>query len=64
MLERSAISGSIVGTMWNIVIGIIFVIGGLSGKMALIGTNSGGLLALLGAGLIAWGIVQKVRTPR
>lgn len=50
--------------MWNIVIGIIFVIGGLSGKMALIGTNSGGLLALLGAGLIAWGIVQKVRTPR
>ena len=50
--------------MWNIIIGIVFVIGGLSGKLALLGTNSGGLLALLGAGLIVWGIVQTVRARK
>lgn len=50
--------------MWNIIIGIVFVIGGLTGKLALIGTNSGPLLALLGGGLIVWGIVQMVRARR
>ena len=47
--------------MWNIVIGLIFLIGGLSGKLALIGTNSGGAIAVVGAGLLVWGIVQMVR---
>ena len=50
--------------MWNIIIGIVFVIGGLTGKLALIGTNSGPLLAALGAGLIVWGGVQMVRARR
>lgn len=44
--------------MGNIIIGIIFIIGGLSGNLALIGTNSGSALAALGAGLLIWGIVQ------
>jgi hypothetical protein len=48
-------------TMWNIIIGIVFIIGGLSGKLALIGTNSGGGLALFGGGLIVWGIIQMVK---
>lgn len=50
--------------MWNIIIGIVFVIGGLTGKLALLGTNSGGLLALLGGGLIGWGVVQMIRAKR
>lgn len=42
----------------NIIIGIVFIIGGLSGQLVLIGTNSGGLLAGLGVGLIIWGIIK------
>jgi hypothetical protein len=42
----------------NIIVGIIFIIGGLSGKLALIGTNSGGLLAVLGVGLVIWGVFK------
>ncbi len=47
--------------MWNIIIGIAFIIGGLSGKIALRGTDSGGAIAALGGGLVIWGIVQMVR---
>jgi hypothetical protein len=47
--------------MWNIIIGLIFLIGGLSGKLALIGTNSGVALAVVGGALIIWGITQVVR---
>jgi predicted phage tail protein len=47
--------------MWNIIIGIIFVIGGLSGKLVLRGTDSSGALALIGVGLAIWGIVQLTR---
>ncbi len=44
--------------MGNIIFGIIFIIGGLSGKLSLRGTDSGPALAALGAGLLIWGIVQ------
>jgi len=44
--------------MWNIIFGIIFIIGGLSGKMALIGTRSSGALVVIGVILLIWGIVQ------
>lgn len=44
--------------MINIIIGLVMVIGGLSGKLALKGTNSGGALAALGAALIAWGVLR------
>jgi hypothetical protein len=47
--------------MIKIIIGVVFIVGGLSGKMALIGTNSGNALAVLGAVLIAWGIFNIVR---
>ena len=47
--------------MWNILIGIVFIIGGLSGRMALIGTNSGLALTAIGAGLVVWGLVQVSR---
>ena len=48
--------------MWNIIIGIVFVVGGLTGKLALIGTNSGEALAVVGAGLFIYGIVQVVKS--
>ncbi len=47
--------------MWNIIIGILFIAGGLSGQLALRGTDSGGALAAVGGGLVIWGIVQLVK---
>jgi hypothetical protein len=44
--------------MWNIIIGGAFIIGGLSGKMALRGTESSIGIAVVGAGLVVWGIFQ------
>jgi membrane-bound ClpP family serine protease len=40
--------------MFKIIIGIIMVVGGLSGKLVLVGTQSGVALAVLGAALIVW----------
>jgi predicted phage tail protein len=50
--------------MFNIIIGLVFVIGGLSGKLALRGFNSPELLAAIGAVMIVWGITQVVRRHR
>ena len=47
--------------MVKIIIGIIMVAGGLSGKLVLIGTQSGAALAVLGVAMIAWGVVRIVR---
>ena len=46
--------------MGNIIIGIIMIIGGLSGKLVLIGTESGVALAALGAGLALFGVFRMV----
>lgn len=45
----------------NILFGIVFIVGGLSGKLALRGTESGPALAAVGMGLLIWGAVQVVR---
>ena len=42
--------------MGKIIFGIIFIIGGLSGDMVLVGTDSSGLLVLVGVVLVIWGI--------
>ncbi len=52
-LERSVI---------NIILGIIFIIGGLSGSLALRGTGSGGALAVVGGLMVAWGVFKMMRT--
>ena len=44
--------------MRKIVFGLIFVFGGLSGKLTLIGTHSGTALAVVGALYIVWGLTQ------
>jgi|GEM_PF-1080229 len=46
--------------LFNIIIGIVFVIGGATGKMALIGTNSPTALAVVGGGIFLWGVKQLV----
>ena len=50
--------------MWNIIIGILMIIAGLSGKFALIGTSSSKGLAAVGAAVLVWGIVQVTRGRR
>jgi hypothetical protein len=45
----------------NIIIGVVFIIGGLTGKLALIGTHSGGALAVVGIGLVGLGIFRMTR---
>lgn len=47
--------------MISIIIGIIFIIGGLSGKLVLMGTQSGVALAVLGGVLVVLGIIRIVR---
>src|SRR5450759_4635036 len=47
--------------MWKIIIGVIFIIGGLSGQMVLRFTNSSEALTIVGAGLVVWGIVEIIR---
>lgn len=47
--------------MWNIVIGIIFIIGSLSGHLVLRGTNSSGALLVVGIGLVIWGVVSVAK---
>jgi hypothetical protein len=44
--------------MGNIIFGAIMIIGGLSGQLVLIGTNSSGALIAVGIGLVIWGFVQ------
>jgi len=41
-----------------LLIGIIFIVGGASGEMALRGTGSGLALAVVGVGLCIWGGIQ------
>lgn len=50
--------------MFNIIVGTLFLIGGLSRKLALIGFNNPDLLAAVGAVMIAWGISQVRRDRR
>jgi hypothetical protein len=52
------------GGILNIIIGIALIVGGLSGHRALIGTNSGGALAVIGACLIGLGIFRIARSRR
>src|SRR5438034_5783517 len=49
--------------MSSLIIGVIFIVGGLSGQLALVGTNSGTALAVVGALLVARGI-YRIRKQR
>jgi len=45
----------------NIVIGVIFIIGGLTGRLALVGTHSGPGLAVVGVILVVVGLPRLAR---
>jgi hypothetical protein len=42
----------------KIILGVVFIIGGLSGKLVLIGTQSGIALAAVGVVLVLWGLAR------
>jgi len=50
--------------MAKIIIGGIFIVGGLSGKLVLIGTDSGIALAVVGVIMVIWGIARLASTKR
>ncbi len=50
--------------IFNIIIGVVFIVGGLTGKLALLGTQSGMALAIFGVVLIALGIFRMTRGAR
>jgi len=50
--------------MLSIILGLVMVIGGLTGKLVLRGTESGGALAVLGGVLIAWGLYRVVSAKK
>jgi hypothetical protein len=52
------------GGIINIVIGLVFIGGGLSGALALRGTNSGPLLAMIGVGLVIYGVYRLWKTAK
>jgi len=45
----------------NIIVGIVFIVGGLAGKLVMVGTNSGVALAGLGLVLVILGIWRLTR---
>ena len=49
------------GGIFNIVIGLAMLAAGLSGKFALLGTNSSGALAVIGAAVAAFGIYRSIK---
>ena len=60
----AAVEEGTMGGIINIVIGLVLLVGGLSGQLVFRGTDSGPLLAVLGAGLILYGGYQFWRTTR
>ena len=49
--------------MSSIILGLVFIVGGLSGTLALVGTNSGTALAVVGVLLVGRGI-WRIRKQR
>ena len=60
----AAIEEGTMGGIINIIIGLVLLVGGLSGQLVFRGTDSGPLLAVLGAGLILYGGYRFWRTTR
>jgi len=50
--------------MWNIIIGLVMIIGGATRKLSLRGTSSSIALVVLGVVLLGWGIYSKVRRKK
>jgi hypothetical protein len=44
--------------MAKIIIGIVMIVGGATGKLVLIGTNSSAALVVLGVVMVVWGVFR------
>ena len=49
--------------MSSVIVGLVFIAGGLSGQLALVGTNSGTALAVVGVLILGRGI-YRIRKQR
>jgi len=49
--------------MSSVIVGLVFIAGGLSGQLALVGTNSGTALAVVGVLIVGRGI-YRIRKQR
>ena len=47
--------------VFNIIIGLVFIVGGLSGHLVMIGTQSGVALAALGAVNVGLGVFRAIK---
>jgi hypothetical protein len=47
--------------IWNVIFGLAFMAGGLSGKLVLLGTQSSQAAAVVGGLMAAWGASQLYR---
>jgi len=52
------------GGILNVVIGLVCIVGGLTGHLRLVGTDSGPLLAGIGAVLVLWGGYRIYRSRK
>jgi hypothetical protein len=50
--------------VWNLIIGVLAILAGLSGRFTLIGTHSSTALYVVGACIAALGVYQLVRNAR
>jgi hypothetical protein len=60
--ESDQLRGKLMRGLISIVIGVIFIWGGLSGNLALRGTKSGPALAVVGIFLVGLGIYRIAKT--
>jgi hypothetical protein len=58
---RPAVESSAMRGIISIIIGIIFIAGGLSGNLTLVGTHNGKGLAVAGGVMILIGIIRLAR---
>ena len=47
--------------IFNIVLGGVFIVGGLTGNLALRGTDSSGAIVIVGVGLVLYGLYRIVK---
>ncbi len=50
--------------IFNVIVGLIMLVGGLSGKLDFPGTSSSGILAAVGAVVTGLGVYQLVKNRR
>ncbi len=50
--------------IFNLVLGLIMIGGGASGKLTLLGTNSGTALVAVGVGLSGLGVYQLIKSRK